>query len=177
MPLTPRPTAAASDVVERVPLLVVAADDVAGSVIAVALVDHLYQPVVGEEFPTLGDMIRSGQRLLVMLEAGDGRPQCPWLVDGFDFVQETPYDFATVESFSCAPDRGRDDAPLFQINQWLAGFTDLVSSAQLVDTTEVLGARVEQCRDERGLQPTFVAVNYADIGDVVAVVDGLNDVE
>jgi hypothetical protein len=36
---------------------------------------------------------------------------------------------------------------------------------------------VFECRDERGLQPTFVAVNFADIGDVLAVVDELNGVD
>jgi hypothetical protein len=132
--------------------------------------------VGGEAFPTLGEMIRSGARLLVMLEEGDGRPEHPWLVNGFDLVQETPYTFPTVESFSCDENRGDPDAPLLQINHWLSGFTALVSNAQAVNTAEVLGDRVRQCQEERGLQPTFVAVNYADIGDVLSVVDALNGV-
>lgn len=152
------------------------ADDIAVSVIGAGLENYLFTPVDDEPFPTLGDMIRSGQRLVVMLEAGDGRPEYPWLVNGFDFVQETPYDFPTVESFSCVPNRGVADAPLLQINHWLAGFTDLVSSARTVNAADVLGTRVSECKDERGLQPTFVAVNYADIGDVLAVVDELNAV-
>jgi hypothetical protein len=152
------------------------ADDVAAAVTEAGLGPYLHTPVGGAPFPTLGDMIRAGDRLIVMLEEGDGRPEHPWLVNGFEFVQETPYTFPTVESFSCVPNRGEPDAPLFQLNHWIAGFTELVSSAQLVNTADVLGARAEQCRDERGLQPTFVAVNYADIGDVIAVVDQLNDV-
>ena len=153
------------------------ADDVAQSVIEVGLEDYLYTPVGGEAFPTLGEMIRSGQRLVVMLETGDGRPDHPWLVNGFDFVQETPYDFPTVESFSCEPNRGVADAPLLQINHWLNGFSNLVSDAQLVNAADVLWPRVAQCRDERGLQPNLVAVNYADIGDLMAVVDRLNGVD
>ena len=154
----------------------VEADDIAASVIGAGLEDYLYTPTAGEAFPTLGDMIRSGQRLVVMLESGDGRPEYPWLVNGFDFVQETPYDFPTVESFSCEPNRGVPDAPLLQINHWLNGFTNLVSDAQLVNAADVLWPRVAQCRDERGLQPNLVAVNYADIGDLLAVVDRLNGV-
>jgi hypothetical protein len=122
-------------------------------------------------------MIRSGERLVVMLESGDGRPEHPWLVNGFDFVQETPFDFPTVESFSCAPNRGVRDAPLLQINHWLNGFTSLVSDARLVNAADVLGARAERCRDERGMQPNLIAVNYADIGDLLAVVDTLNGVD
>jgi hypothetical protein len=98
-------------------------------------------------------------------------------VNGFDFVQETPYDFPTVESFSCAPNRGTPDAPLLQINHWLNGFTSLVSDAELVNAADVLGPRVEECRRERGMQPNLIAVNYADIGDLLAVVDELNGVD
>lgn len=152
------------------------ADDIAAEVIGAGLEDYLFTPVEGEPFPTLGDMIRSGRRLVVMLESGDGRPEFPWLVNGFDFVQETPFTFPTVESFSCEPNRGVPDAPLFQINHWLSGFSELVSSARTVNAADVLGPRAVACAEERGLQPTFVAVNFADIGDVVAVVDELNGV-
>ncbi|MGB9347476.1 MAG: phosphatidylinositol-specific phospholipase C domain-containing protein [Ilumatobacteraceae bacterium] len=153
------------------------AADVAESVLEAGLEDYLFTPVDGEPFPTLAEMIQRGQRLVVMLESGDGRPDHPWLVNGFDFVQETPYDFPTVESFSCAPNRGVPDAPLLQINHWLNGFTNLVSDAQLVNAADVLGTRVEQCREERGMQPNLVAVNHADIGDLMAVVDRLNGVD
>ncbi len=153
------------------------AADIAESVLDAGLEDYLFTPVDGEPFPTLAEMIQRGQRLVVMLETGDGRPEHPWLVNGFDFVQETPYDFPTVGSFSCEPNRGRPDAPLLQINHWLNGFTSLVSDAQLVNAADVLGPRVEECRLERGMQPNLVAVNYADIGDLMLVVDRLNGVE
>ena len=152
------------------------AADVAASVTAAGLAPYAFTPVQGEAFPTLGEMIRSGKRLLVMLEEGDGDPDAPWLVNGFEFVQETPYTFPTADSFTCDENRGRPDAPLLQINHWVAGFTDLVTSAQLVNTADVLGARVLECREQRDMQPTFVAVNYADIGDLIAVVDQLNGV-
>ena len=97
-------------------------------------------------------------------------------MNGFTITQETPYTFPTVESFSCAPNRGPADAPLFLLNHWLAGFTALVTSAQQVNTLDVLGSRAEQCRQERGQIPNFVAVNFLDIGDTIAVVDRLNGV-
>jgi hypothetical protein len=152
------------------------ADDLAASITDAGLADYLFTPVEGQQLPTLGEMIRSGERLLVMLEERDGRPEHPWLVNGFDFVQETPYTFPTIESFSCDENRGRPDAPLFQVNHRLASFTALVSNAQAVNTAEVLGNRVRRCQEERGLQPTFVSVNYADIGDLIGVVDALNGV-
>ncbi len=153
------------------------ADDIGAAVEEAGLADAVYTPVRGEAFPTLGEMIRSGRRLVVMLESGDGRPTRPWLVNGFDFVQETPFTFPTVESFSCRPNRGRDDAPLLQINHWLSGFTSLVSDARRVNAADVLGARVDRCAEERSMMPNLIAVNYADIGDTLAVVDRLNGID
>lgn len=152
-------------------------EDIAAAALGAGLGDFVYTPVEGVQFPTLGEMIRNGQRLVVMLESGDGRPDFPWLANGFDFIQETPYDFATVESFSCESNRGAPGAPLLQINHWLNGFTNLVSDARRVNAADVLGPRVEQCRTERGMQPNFVAVNYAEIGDLMMVVDQLNGVD
>lgn len=149
---------------------------IAADIEAAGLVPYIHTPVVGAPWPTLGEMIRSGQRLVVMVEEGRGGEAAPWLVNGFEHTQETPYTFPTVEDFSCAPNRGPADAPLFQLNHWIADFTRLVSSAQLVNTREVLLTRAEQCWDERGQIPNFVAVNFVTIGDLFEVVDVLNGV-
>ncbi|HEY5875440.1 MAG TPA: hypothetical protein VIT64_09075 [Ilumatobacteraceae bacterium] len=149
---------------------------IASDVQAAGLLSYVHQPVVGEPWPTLAEMIGSGQRLVVMVEEGDGGDTAPWLVNGFDFTQDTPYTFPTVESFSCAANRGPSDAPLLLINHWLSGFTSLVTSAQQVNISDVLLPRAEQCRGERGQIPNFVAVNFITIGDVLTVVDELNGV-
>ena len=38
------------------------------------------------------------------------------------------------------------------------------------------GGRAEECREERGQIPNFVAVNFVILGDLFAVVDELNGV-
>jgi hypothetical protein len=149
---------------------------IAADIEAAGLLDLVHTPVVGEPWPTLGEMIRSGRRLVVMVEAGRGGPTAPWLANGFEFTQDTPFTFPTVESLSCAPNRGPSDAPLFLMNHWLSSFRTLVSNARAMNTTEVLGGRARQCRDERGQIPNFVAVNYVDIGELNSVVDELNGV-
>jgi hypothetical protein len=149
---------------------------IAADVETAALLDFVYDPSTGDPWSTLGEMIRSGKRLVVMVEEGDGGDQAPWLVNGFEHTQDTPYTFPTVESFSCDPNRGPDDAPLLLLNHWLSGFTSLVTDAQLVNARDVLLPRAEQCQDERGSIPNFVAVNYVALGDVYDVVDELNGV-
>jgi hypothetical protein len=121
-------------------------------------------------------MITSGRRLVVMTEEGSGGGTYPWLRNAFALTQDTPYTFPTPQDFSCEPNRGPDDAPLFLLNHWLSGFGNLVSAAEQVNTETVLGERAQRCQQERGMRPTFVGVNYYNIGDVVAVVDDLNGV-
>jgi hypothetical protein len=150
---------------------------IAADVEAAGLLPYVHEPVLGEPWPTLGEMIRSGGRLVVMVEEGRGGDAAPWLVNGFEITQETPYTFPTVESFSCEPNRGPADAPLFQLNHWLSGFSSLVSDAELVNTRDVLLGRAEQCRDDRGQIANLVAVNFVVVGDVFDVVDELNGVD
>lgn len=122
-------------------------------------------------------MTTSGRRLFVTLEVGDGGEKYPWLVNAYDgLLQETPYAAATLADLAtCEANRGSAAAPLLLVNHWLSGFGRLVTSAQQANTMEVLGTRAERCRQERQL-PNIVAVNYADIGDVHAVVRRLNGV-
>jgi hypothetical protein len=154
----------------------VAAPLIAADIEAAGLLPSVYTPARGEPWPTLGDMIRSGRRLVVMLEAGTGGPDAPWLTNGFTWTQETPYTFPTVESFSCVPNRGSPDAPLFLLNHWLAGFNSLISDARLVNGRDVLLPRAQQCRRERHQIPNFIAVNFVAIGDVYDAVNTLNGV-
>jgi hypothetical protein len=106
----------------------------------------------------------------------DGGTDAPWLVNGFEHTQDTPYTFPTVASFDCAANRGPADASLFLLNHWLAGFDALVTSAQQVNVVDVLLPRARQCEQERGQIPNFVALNYVAIGDGSRVVDELNGV-
>ena len=152
------------------------AELIAADIEAAGLLPVVYTPIEGEPWPTLGEMIRSGRRLVVMVENGTGDAQAPWLLNVFEHVQDTPYTFPTVDSFSCDHNRGPADAPLFLLNHWLSGFSSLVTDARLVNERELLLARAEQCAAERGQLPNFVAVNFVVIGDTNEVVAILNGV-
>ncbi len=154
----------------------VPADEIGAALVAAGLEPYVHDPGDGRTWPTLAEMVQSGRRLVVMTEEGAGGPEHPWLAHAFDLTRDTPYTFPTVESFSCERNRGSEDAPLLLVNHWLSGFSNLVSAAQQVNVDDVLGPRLRQCQRERGQQPTFVGVNYYDLGDVGEVVDDLNGV-
>lgn len=128
----------------------------------------------GEPWPTLGSMIDSGRRVVIMMEEESGGRDHPWLLPGFEWVQDTPYLFRTPGTFSCAPNRGTADASLFLVNHWVTDKAREVTNARKVNARDVLLPRLERCQAERGRLPNFVAVDFYDQGDLLDVVDTLN---
>jgi hypothetical protein len=125
----------------------------------------------GTKWPTLERMISSGKRLVVFSERQGGSPR--WLLPAFDEIQDTPFTFRAVEEFSCDPNRGPAAARLLLVNHWLST-PDAAATAASVNSRDQLRARIEQCRATRGRTPNIVAVNHAEAGDLLAVVDELN---
>jgi hypothetical protein len=142
------------------------------------LLPYVYTPAGDDQqWPTLGQMIESGQRLVVLMEGHGGGSTYPWLLQGFDRVQDTPFLFRSPSKFSCRPNRGPDDAPLFLLNHWISDKRREVSNAARVNARGVLLPRAEKCQKERGLLPNFVAVDFYDRGDLFGVVRTLNGLD
>jgi hypothetical protein len=128
----------------------------------------------GSDWPTLGEMIERDERLLVMAENDGSGPD--WYQPGFELTQETPYSFAAPAEFSCEPNRGLPESPLFQLNHWIEKVTPSPGDAELVNEFEFLLKRALACQAERGMLPNLVAVNFYEIGGVLRVVDVLNGI-
>ena len=146
------------------------------------LLDLIYRGPLGP-FPTLRQMIDSGQRLVVMAEndAGD----IPWYHLAYQHaLQETPFTFRSASQLtdpsqveaSCRANRGPSSAPLFLVNNWV-DTTPLprASLAAQVNAHAALLTRVQTCRRLRHRLPNLVAVDFYRQGDVLGVVRALND--
>ncbi len=155
----------------------VSPDDLADLVEGAGLLPLVHTQRAGQPWPTLGEMVESGRRLVVLQENVGGGVDHPWLLDGFAWVQDTPYGFRSADRMSCAPNRGPSDASLLLVNHWLSNYASRVSDAERVNARDVLLPRVLRCRDERGRLPAYVAVDNYDRGDLMDVVDVLNDVD
>jgi hypothetical protein len=134
----------------------------------------VHQQREGDPWPTLGSMIDSGRRVVFLMENEGGGQTYPWLLDGFDWVQDTPFFFRDPAAFSCAPNRGSAEASLFLVNHWITDKSREVSNARRVNARDVLLPRLEECQAERDRLPNFVAVDFYDQGDLLEVVDTLN---
>jgi hypothetical protein len=127
----------------------------------------------GAPLPTLGQMIDAGTRLQVSLENGDDPPTLPNAFTGL--IEETPFTFRRPRGLegesSCTANRGTDGAPVFQFNHWVTPAEPL--TARRVNTS-ILRERVAECTRVRGRGPTLVAVDFAEQGDLLGVVERLN---
>lgn len=139
------------------------------------LIDLVYTGPI-KPFPTLRSMIDLNGRVLVFSESG--KPGVPWIHPAFESFQETPYTFHTPEEFSCKPNRGGTTAPLFQVNHWIETTpAPRPSNAAVVNTYDELLKRARTCQKERRLRPTYLAVDFGDIGDIVQVTRTLNGLD
>lgn len=143
--------------------------------VALGLVDKVFV-YEGGPFPTLAEMIAADTRLVVTAE--NGGPPPPWFHHLWDVAWDTPYSYKSADEFSCAPNRGDPDNPLFLVNHWVNNELDLPSemNAKAVNTFEVLHARALECMQASGDLPNFIAVDFYEQGDLLAVVDALNGV-
>lgn len=139
------------------------------------LSDLAHTQAADQPWPTLGQMIDSGRRLVIFNQSYTD-PAYPWLLHGEGMVQDTPFTFRTVKQFSCAPNRGPRDARLFLMNHWLENFTSRVGDARRANARAVLEPRVKECARERGQRVNWVGINYYNLGDAKAVVNELNKV-
>jgi hypothetical protein len=148
--------------------------DTAAAIQAAGLADRAFTLQPDEPLPTLRTLIDNGQTLLVFAERGDpGGP--PWYHSMYDWFQETTFSFTNRKEFDCKPNRGNADAPLFLINHWLTLSPPDPTKEADVNVRAVLDKRIEQCLTERGLAPNIVQVQFAERGDLISIVESLND--
>ena len=160
------------DVVTLIIQDAISTEDTVAAMTAAGLGDLLYEHRADGAWPTLGELIDQGRRLVVFAE--EAGPPPAWYANAFESMQETPFFFTSAEQLSCAANRGRSDAPLFQMNHWIQRIApDRVDSVE-INRLDVLVDRARQCEAERGLRPNFLAVNFYNIGDTVEAADVLN---
>jgi hypothetical protein len=150
--------------------------DTAAALEQAGLSPYLHTQQRGQPWPTLGQMIDSGRRLVVLMERHGGGKKYPGLLPGFDVVQDTPFTNPTAADLSCVPNRGSAHSPLLLLNYWLSNLHQVVTDARKINAYDVLWPYLEKCREERGMIPNYVAVNYYNEGDVFRAVDRLNGV-
>jgi len=165
-------------------------DDFAKAVEEAGLLDFIYTGPAGP-WPTLGEMVSSNQRVVMLAESDAG--SVSWYHEAYDGpVRETPYSFNSDPALltdpallneSCRSLRGEGSAnsdSLFLMNHWISTVINPpapnIANAELVNRQSALVERARACEQRRGFLPSILAVDFYGTGDVVGATNELNGV-
>ncbi|MCB1841368.1 MAG: hypothetical protein KDI09_00260 [Halioglobus sp.] len=127
----------------------------------------------GGTWPTLGDMVDTGKRLVV-LQDKTVNPAYPWLMNVWTHAFETHFSAATPADFSCADNRGTPANTLFIFNHFLTEVFGSPALAEQVNFNPLLVERIEECETRYARPANFITVDFVDIGDTLATIRALN---
>lgn len=125
-----------------------------------------------QPMPTLGALVAAKTPVVVMTESGKGK--APWNHAYEKLAWDVPYAYKTKDDFTCQPLRGSKANPIFVLNHFLTNPVAAKKYADDVNRHDVLGPRAQKCWTESGRLPNLLAVDFVDVGAVVAVAAELN---
>lgn len=153
------------------------------------ILDYVYtprtRPMDIDGWPTLGDMILTNKRVVMMLAYDANQEEIPWLLDMWSYQWQTPFSPTDVD-FPCTVQRPPGQARnvsenrLILANHNLNAELDVASlgidilipnTAELTNTnanTTAVGAAgttIDQCTGEWGRPPNYLLVDYYNIGN------------
>ncbi|HSD91181.1 MAG TPA: hypothetical protein VLB44_26845 [Kofleriaceae bacterium] len=135
--------------------------------------DHyVHAQVAGEPWPTLRELIDADERMIVFTDDGGGT--YPWYMDVWAHAYETNYQAATIDEFTCNPNRGTPGNPLFIFNHFLTNVLAEPDQAPIVNANPFLLDRARMCQQIDGSLPNFVTVDFYDQGNLFDAVHALN---
>ena len=142
--------------------------DIEACIEAAGLAPMAYAHDGGAQWPTLGDMIHAGTRLVVFSDRDAASPA--WL-NPATLIGNSPYYHTKIAAFQCG-DPG--DRPLYNLSHFLYGPHGHPGLAARANREKVVVGRALDCWKRTGKRPNFIMVDFYSGGDVVSAVDKLN---
>lgn len=136
------------------------------------LIDYVRTQPLGAPWPTLGELIETGERVIVLTDHEPGAPA--WYLDQWAYAWQNPYAAESADDFRCDVDRGSGDNAIFIMNHFLTKPLAMPELAEQVNHDPLFIERARQCQTESGRLPNFVTVDFYAIGDLFRVVSALN---
>jgi hypothetical protein len=162
----------------------IAPKDFRRAVQASGLKRFVYKGAPGPTWPTLREMIRKHQRVVMLAERDAGSVR--WYHEAYaeGILQETPYTWPAPANLtdpaqweaSCRPNRGGTTGSLFLMNHWSPPLAPTPATSALVNAADVIEGRARTCARVRGRLPTIVAVDMFPAGGLLEAVRRLNGV-
>ncbi|KAJ5921702.1 hypothetical protein N7454_009176 [Penicillium verhagenii] len=144
-----------------------------------------YEPLAYADWPTLGDLIDSGKRLVAFLDYGANKSKVDYILDEFAYYFETPYDVTDSTFSNCSIDRpagASASGRMYLVNHYL----DLdifgidIPAREAATTTNAatgdgsLGAQATECEALWDHVPNVMLADFVDKGQVIEAQNDLN---
>jgi hypothetical protein len=136
-----------------------------------------FTPVLGQPWPTLGELIDLKRRLVVFANTPDTGPD--WLLARGVNVWETAANWASPITMTCGAAIGNTSLPFGLVHHYIAednGDASTSYTSTQVNDIALVVARLSRCIEEHGRVPNFVAVDYFEAGDVVGATQVINGI-
>ncbi len=138
------------------------------------LLDDVYVHLGATPWPTLGELVDAGTRLVVFQDRSTDATY-PYLHNIWQHAFETHFTNAVPADFSCDPNRGNIGNELFILNHFLTEVFGSPTLAAQVNHNPLLIDRAIACGAVHNTMVNFVTVDFVDIGDTLATVAILNE--
>ena len=137
-------------------------------------------------WPTLGEMISNGNRLVTFLDYGADENKVPYILDQYKYFFETPYDVTDPKYNQCSinrPPGASPDGRMYLVNHFLDKklVSDLVvpdngadSRTNAANGPGSIGAQVNLCVEKYGRLPQFVLLDMFDRGQWLKAQHAMN---
>jgi hypothetical protein len=140
------------------------------------------QAMALDDWPTLSSMIITSSRVVIFMDYEANQKTVPYILDEFSYIWETPFD-PVDRTFPCTVQRPPNLSPvdakarMYIANHNLNTELSLLGNSLLVPTTPLLGATnseagygslglaATQCNQTWGKPPTFLNVDYYNVGN------------
>jgi len=152
------------------------------------IMPYVYTPTDPQNWPTLGQLIQSGKRVINFIDNSDD-PSVPWLVNEYTYVFETAFENTNINNWTCTVDRPKGQSrPMYVLNHFsnnditLGGTVVEIPASAIANVTNAdnLEQHAAQCQQTFNKPPNFLAVDFYEQGsngkNVFSVASKLNGV-
>ncbi|KAF9162515.1 serine/threonine-protein kinase HAL4/sat4 [Actinomortierella ambigua] len=149
------------------------------------VVTILWENAGDSNWPTLAEMIKSGKRIVNFLDGGYS-DSVPWLMNEYSFMFETPWYIRKGAAYPCTIDRPENgqQQSMYVLNHFIYGQfkigDQVINIPQKDAANKTNGADLEMhvnnCVSTFNQNPTFVAVDFYNEGNLLQTVAKLNGV-
>ncbi|RYP29597.1 hypothetical protein DL767_006649 [Monosporascus sp. MG133] len=151
------------------------------------MIDYVFQPdgdLGLAEWPTLGEMIDAGTRLVVFMDYGADTNKVPYILDQFRYYFETPFSPTEDNFYQCDIDRpagaSADGRMIFanhNLNIRLPLLNILVPAmdeAQDTNSVASITRQTDICESNHGRVPNVVMLDFVSEGEAIRAQNILN---